>query len=51
MHLANGVADRDDSVGQDVRSQPAAMDGVFAQSGPRHQLQMQAWLAEFDAVA
>src|SRR5262249_58201999 len=48
--LADRVTDRDDAVGKDVRIEATAVDEVLDQAGPGHRLQVQAWLAELDAV-
>src|SRR5262249_24846560 len=48
--LANRVADRDDAVRKDACVKATAVDEVLDQARPDHRLQVQAWLAELDAV-
>jgi len=45
----NRVADGDLAIGEDVGVEPAAVDEFLYDPGPRHLLQVQARLAEFDA--
>src|SRR5262249_14432045 len=51
LQLADLVADRDRAVGEDVGVDAGAMDELLDDPRPRHLLQVEARLAELDAVA